>query len=33
GRCLAKRDRDIEVDLVSGVPDSGCAHGWSVWKD
>ena len=27
GRCLAKRDKDIEVDLVSGVPDSGCAHG------
>ena len=27
GRCLAKHDKDIEVDLVSGVPDSGCAHG------
>ncbi len=27
GRSLAKRDKDIEVDLVSGVPDSGCAHG------
>jgi amidophosphoribosyltransferase len=27
GRYLAKRDRDIKVDLVSGVPDSGCAHG------
>jgi amidophosphoribosyltransferase len=27
GRCLAKRDTDIEVDLVSGVPDSGLAHG------
>lgn len=27
GRCLAKRDKDIEVDLVSGVPDSGTAHG------
>ncbi len=27
GRCLAKCDNDIEVDLVSGVPDSGCAHG------
>jgi len=27
GRHLAKRDKDIEVDLVSGVPDSGCAHG------
>jgi len=27
GRYLAKRDKDIDVDLVSGVPDSGCAHG------
>jgi amidophosphoribosyltransferase len=27
GRCLAKRDKDIEVDVVSGVPDSGVAHG------
>ena len=27
GRCLAKRDKDIEVDVVSGVPDSGMAHG------
>jgi len=27
GRCLAKRDNDIDVDLVCGVPDSGCAHG------
>ena len=27
GRCLAKRDTDIEVDVVSGVPDSGIAHG------
>jgi len=27
GRCLAKRDQDIKVDLVSGVPDSGAAHG------
>jgi amidophosphoribosyltransferase len=27
GRYLAKRDRDIEVDVVSGVPDSGVAHG------
>ena len=27
GRCLARRDRDINVDMVSGVPDSGCAHG------
>jgi len=26
GRFLAKRDGDIEVDLVSGVPDSGIAH-------
>ena len=26
GRCLAKRDRDIEMDVVSGVPDSGTAH-------
>ncbi|MFH0731919.1 MAG: amidophosphoribosyltransferase [Candidatus Omnitrophota bacterium] len=26
GRCLAKRDKDIEVDVVSGVPDSGIAH-------
>jgi len=27
GRFLAKNDKDIEVDLVSGVPDSGLAHG------
>ncbi len=27
GRCLARRDKDIKVDLVSGVPDSGKAHG------
>jgi len=27
GRCLAQRDKDIEVDVVSGVPDSGLAHG------
>ncbi len=27
GRHLAKRDKDIEIDLVSGVPDSGLAHG------
>ena len=27
GRCLAKRDKDIDVDVVSGVPDSGMAHG------
>ena len=26
GRFLAKRDRDINVDVVSGVPDSGIAH-------
>ncbi|MDD5687288.1 MAG: amidophosphoribosyltransferase [Elusimicrobia bacterium] len=26
GRCLAKGDRDIDVDLVSGVPDSGMGH-------
>lgn len=26
GRALARRDRDIEVDLVAGVPDSGVAH-------
>jgi amidophosphoribosyltransferase len=26
GKFLAKRDKDIEVDLVSGVPDSGLAH-------
>jgi amidophosphoribosyltransferase len=27
GRYLAKRDADIHVDLVSGVPDSGVSHG------
>jgi len=27
GRRLAKHDADIKVDLVCGVPDSGCAHG------
>ncbi len=27
GRHLARRDNDIQVDLVSGVPDSGLAHG------
>lgn len=27
GRYLARRDTDIQVDLVSGVPDSGFAHG------
>ncbi|UCF06494.1 MAG: amidophosphoribosyltransferase [bacterium] len=26
GACLARRDRDIEVDVVSGIPDSGIAH-------
>ncbi|MBU1112601.1 MAG: amidophosphoribosyltransferase [Candidatus Omnitrophica bacterium] len=26
GKRLARRDKDIEVDLVSGVPDSGVAH-------
>lgn len=26
GKLLAKRDKDIEVDLVSGVPDSGVGH-------
>ena len=27
GRYLAKHDKDIDVDVVSGVPDSGLAHG------
>ncbi|MHC4123610.1 MAG: amidophosphoribosyltransferase, partial [Planctomycetota bacterium] len=27
GRYLAKRDSDINIDVVSGVPDSGFAHG------
>jgi len=27
GRYLARRDEDIEVDVVSGIPDSGIAHG------
>ena len=27
GRWLARRDSDIQVDLVAGVPDSGLAHG------
>ncbi|MHC4619560.1 MAG: amidophosphoribosyltransferase [Planctomycetota bacterium] len=27
GRHLARHDKDINVDLVSGVPDSGFAHG------
>jgi len=26
GRTLAKYDKDIKVDLVSGIPDSGTAH-------
>ena len=26
GRYLARHDKDIEVDLVAGVPDSGTAH-------
>jgi len=26
GKLLAKKDKDIEVDVVSGVPDSGFAH-------
>ncbi len=26
GRYLAKRDKDLKVDVVSGVPDSGTAH-------
>lgn len=26
GRYLARRDKDIKVDVVSGVPDSGTAH-------
>ena len=26
GRFLARRDRDIEADVVSGVPDSGIGH-------
>jgi amidophosphoribosyltransferase len=27
GRYLSRQDDDIEIDLVSGVPDSGLAHG------
>lgn len=27
GRFLAKHDKDIDIDVVSGVPDSGLAHG------
>jgi amidophosphoribosyltransferase len=26
GRFLAKHDKDIEVDLISGIPDSGIGH-------
>jgi len=26
GRALARRDKDIEIDVVAGVPDSGTAH-------
>ncbi|MFC1501074.1 amidophosphoribosyltransferase [Elusimicrobiota bacterium] len=26
GRALARRDRDLKADIVSGVPDSGMAH-------
>ena len=26
GACLAKNDKDIDIDVVSGVPDSGIAH-------
>ena len=26
GRCLARRDKDIEIDVVAGIPDSGTAH-------
>ncbi|MFH1553172.1 MAG: amidophosphoribosyltransferase [Candidatus Omnitrophota bacterium] len=26
GKCLARKDKDIEVDMVSGIPDSGVAH-------
>jgi len=26
GRFLARRDKDIDVDLISGIPDSGSAH-------
>jgi amidophosphoribosyltransferase len=26
GRALARRDKDIKVDVVSGIPDSGIAH-------
>ena len=26
GQCLARRDTDIEADVVAGIPDSGIAH-------
>ncbi len=26
GKCLARRDKDIDVDVVAGIPDSGVAH-------
>ncbi len=26
GQCLARRDSDIEIDVVAGIPDSGVAH-------
>ena len=26
GQSLARRDRDMDIDLISGVPDSGIAH-------
>lgn len=26
GRAMARKDRDIQVDVVSGIPDSGLAH-------
>ena len=26
GRCLAKRDKGLQVDLVTGIPDSGITH-------
>ena len=26
GRAMAKKDKDIDIDVVSGVPDSGSAH-------
>ena len=26
GQCLARRDADIEADVIAGIPDSGIAH-------